>query len=1019
VNAQELFLDVSSGRFLDGDSTIPTNKPTFYSDEQKRVRLSIRKVANNKISLVTPSTDARYKFRLGTASAKLADGIDLSTTPPVAFTALAQVVTAGATQATGIALLSNYTAVTAVIRADVSQVTAVTATITIGISASTSFITSTTLAISATSESTLTDYFGRAGESYSKYGRSQYPTNVPFGNPRPVVLGMTATLNTPSQAQFTASFLSGSVSTIGITNRGSGYPTGTFALTFSGGGATAGTVTATANAVASGGIITSVDLTSGGSGYASAPSASLFTPEKQVTAISVTNKIGSVGENKQRFLWAYATTSVSTPVVPVNFSAPNATTTTALLSTPSAFITSVTGNIWELTFVSGGYGYTSTPTVTHDAALVSTSKISTIVTQGSNPWMVIADFSGQTYIKNGGAAVQYPDWENNSTRYPYPYQPFDGVWQRGSDTNVNTHLGALGGNLNINDFIKYESGASIPQFVEIEDSFNNTFYFDQTPKIDSLGNVTYIGSRLIWGGDAGSRRWNDGPNLKQIFSGVAYGVVYGIQGTTGVTKPAVLKISTAQRNPDYSVIYASAVGLSTPQLSISTIYQGGGIYEPSIEVVDYGENYPSDTASKFNDINFYELRSLQTKVLLETVNPVTAYLLVEPLDTPLSYRASIATQPGRFGTQYVIQNGGFGYGGGALAVISSLPVATGGIVTTARLTNIPQAYGDGQYDCTIQSPSVGTAANIKLIIENGVGRAVIFDGGAGYTSAPIVTAPAPNLRTGFVERAIVTNKPQGYEIDKTYLLQTDSSPATGGNCSLTLTNTQNGYVVQIVDGGFGYSSSPAVTAPSPDLPQGIINFIQTTTQGRGYANGTYDCNIQAAPSGGKTPKVSFEKDGIRGSFIVTEQGYGYTTAPIVSVATPFGNIINGITITCGGSYYKNDSIQIKVNDSTGTDLVLNTPTICGGIVKSILVSNKGYGYSDTPTIVFDAPQIPLPTALQLSQVEGDLNITVASANAILSTSSQRDILLEVYETDGTNEQVVAQATVSLAKRVLE
>jgi hypothetical protein len=35
------------------------------------------------------------------------------------------------------------------------------------------------------------------------------------------------------------------------------------------------------------------------------------------------------------------------------------------------------------------------------------------------------------------------------------------------------------------------------------------------------------------------------------------------------------------------------------------------------------------------------------------------------------------------------------------------------------------------------------------------------------------------------------------------------------------------------------------------------------------------------------------------------------------------------------------------------------------------------------------------------------------------TATQKDILLEVFETDGTNEQVVAQATVSLAKRVLE
>jgi hypothetical protein len=1017
VNAQELFLDVSSGRFLDGDSTIPTNKPTFYSDEQKRVRLSVRKISNNKISLVTPSADARYKFRLGTATAKLADGVDVSVTPPVRFTALAQVVTASATQATGIALLSNYTAVTAVIRADVSQVTAVTATITIGISASTSFITTTTLVIPSISQSIIDSYFGG-----DVFGSAQYNTEnqnkFPFGRPLPVVLAITASLNTPIQAQFSTVFLDGSVATIGTTNRGFGYPNGTFALSFSGGGATAGTVTATATAVASGGIITSVNLTSGGSGYASAPTASLFAPEKQVTALSVTNKIGNVGTNKQRFYWAYATTSVSTPIVPVNFSAPNATTTTALLSTPSAFISSITSNIWELTFVSGGYGYTSTPTVTHDAALVSTSKISSVVTFNnvSNPWAVIADFSNQTYIKNGGCAVRYADWESNSTRSPYPSSPFLGVWGTNASSSISGKLSSIGGSLNFEDFVKYTTPLS--EVSEVEDSYGNISFINNEEKVDSSGNITYQSPRRFFPGN-NIQIWNSGGKLEQVFSGVAYGAVYGTSNTSTVTKPALLKISTAQQNPKYCVVYAGISGLSTPQLGVNAIQQGGGIYEPSIEVVDYGENYPTNATSSFGELPFSELKSLAPRVLVETVSPVTASLIANLIDTPLSYSATITTQTGRFGTQYVIQNGGFGYYGGALAIISSLPVATGGIVTTARLTNIPQAYGDGQYDCTIQSPSVGTAANIKLIFEGGVGRAVIFDGGAGYTSAPIVTAPAPNLRTGIIENAIVTNRPQGYEIGKTYLLETQSSPITGGNCSLSLTNTQNGYVVQIVDGGFGYSSSPIVTAPSPDLPQGVINFIQTTTQGQGYADGTYDCNVQVAPAGGKTLKAVFEKNANRGVFNVIEQGYGYTTAPIISVATPVGNLINGITITCGGSFYQNTSIQFKLNDSTGADAILNTPTICGGIVRSILVQNRGYGYSDTPTIVFEAPELPLPTSLQLSQVEGDLNITTASANVILSTATQRDVLMEVYETDGTNEQVVAQATVSLAKRVLE
>jgi len=1013
VNAQELFLDVSSGRFLDGDSTIPTNKPTFYSDEQKRVKLSIRKVANNKISIVTPSADARYKFRLGTATAKLVDGTDVSTTPPAVLTALAQVVTAGATQATGIALLSNYTATTAVIRADVSQVTAVTATITIGISASTSFIPTTQLLLGRTPNTDIGEYFIRPSE----LNRSLRDVNsTPFGGPRPRVLAITASLNTVAQAQFTTSFLSGSVLTIGITNRGTGYPNGTFALAFSGGGATAGTVTATANAIASGGIITSVNLASGGSGYASAPTASLFTPEKQVDAIFVTNSLGNVGVNKQRFLWAYATTSVSTPIVPVNFSAPNGTTTTALLSTPSAFITSVTGNIWELTFASGGYGYTTAPTVTHDAALVSTSKLSSVVNVGvpNNPFALIADFSGQTYIKNGGLAVQYAFDGDSSRRFDRP--PIPGVWSTSSQNSYASR--ALYSKYNIALLDQIKNPAS--PFSEVKDDFGKTFFVANKEKIDSLGNVTYEIPRFVDQGVGGRR------DLVQSFSDFVYGASQiQVHGASVITRPAVLKVSTAALNPDYVVFYTRSVGAfgDIRPIAIQNVIRGGGIYEPSVEIADYGENYPTNPiltlAGGAGRIALDELGSIQPRVLLETVSPVSAYILTEPLDTQISYPATITTQPGRFGTQYVVRDGGSGYRSGAIAFISSLPVATGGIVTTARLTNIPQAYGDGEYDCTIQSPSVGTAANIKLIFEGGVGRAVIFDGGAGYTSAPIVTAPAPNLRTGIIENAIVTNRPQGYEIGKTYLLETQSSPITGGNCSLSLANTQNGYVVQIVDGGFGYSSSPTVTAPSPDLPQGVISVIQTTTQGQGYADGTYDCSIQVAPSGGKTLKAVFQKDGTQGAFNVTEQGYGYTTAPIVSVATPIGNLINSITITCGGTFYQNDSIQFTVNDGSGVGAVLNTPSVCGGIVKSLLVLNRGYGYSDTPTIVFDAPQAPIPTSLQRSQVEGDLNITVASANAILSTENQKDILLELFETDGTNEQVIAQATVSLAKRVLE
>ena len=108
-----------------------------------------------------------------------------------------------------------------------------------------------------------------------------------------------------------------------------------------------------------------------------------------------------------------------------------------------------------------------------------------------------------------------------------------------------------------------------------------------------------------------------------------------------------------------------------------------------------------------------------------------------------------------------------------------------------------------------------------------------------------------------------------------------------------------------------------------------------------------------------------------------------------------------------------------IDDLSGGGEILGSPIINSGKILGINVRNGGYNFSNNPKITFSSPTAPAVATIPEYVIQGDLNITVASANAILSTASQRDILMEVYETDGTNEQVVAQATVSLAKRVLE
>ena len=130
MNPQELFIDVSSGRFLDGESTIAVAKPNFFSDEKKDIVLGVFKVKKNVLGAVTPSPKSSFQIRLGTPSLKLADGVDVSTAPPALIRATGTITTAGSTQAKGIGIVTTYSPVTATFIVSVVSAKQQTATIT-------------------------------------------------------------------------------------------------------------------------------------------------------------------------------------------------------------------------------------------------------------------------------------------------------------------------------------------------------------------------------------------------------------------------------------------------------------------------------------------------------------------------------------------------------------------------------------------------------------------------------------------------------------------------------------------------------------------------------------------------------------------------------------------------------------------------------------------------------------------------------------------------------------------------
>ena len=1289
MNAQELFLDVSSGRFLDGESTIPTNKPAFFSDEQRRIKLAVRKVRNNRLSSVTPSTNARYKIRLGNATQKLADATDVPTAPVVLVTALGSVVTSPASQATGLGVVSTYSPVTATFEATVSTETAVTAQFSVTFktnpaitalfktdivyvapvtaSVTVGILTTVTQFVATTATSLTSTTFSYISTSTFSAPLQESPNVFNFLNAKVPNLGrpyralsplyLTAQMNTPIAASFSCSFAGGSVSTISLVAEGAGYPNGLYPLTFSGGGATAGTVTAVAEVSTNNGKVQSITLTNGGSGYASAPTATLFTPAKSLSAISPTNSRGTVG-GRSRFEWVLGRTAGDK--APIRFTNPDTTSIVTNTSVPSAFLQFVEGTTWEININNNGYGYVATPTVTHDDAPASTAKIK--INRFGDGFAITVSTSGISYISDGGLPI-IPN---------------------GSIVNQNTGIYGL---------------AEARYVINASRSSQTTISFFENVNANSIDQELF--------------NFNELDYANKIF----YGSVTG-----SVIQNALIRASVPALTSGYNVIGGRLIGSETTRTR-----QGGGLYETEFEILDYGKSYTNPRLSSFTPIQ--PLSSLQSgqsifQSPIDSVVTISTVAINSFVATIISQSPTVATRSGRTATEYFIEDGGFGFVSSAIGtafsgytstVVTQTTTAGGlivstsaGIVTTASLTAYPRAYISGTYDCQVQSPVSGTTAKIQLIVSSTTASVVILNGGSGYTSAPIITAPLPNGRNGYVsllsslnnpsgytagvsvgllfsasaatggtaegEFALKTskftyasilagtsdtdyvvyngvstdpfqalgvrekyeppipqnakivyssdskivgqkesvsgslgslriqeirektitymeyrvtnpgfgyttpplaigenpskstggeiksirlmNRPVGYNLDTTYDCSVATSPVSNGTAQLSfklidverttiltrgsstvevypdpevlasefssfqqydivlgpprvydeslveieqsssnlvfssrdryigithnlgsgyttaptitapapdsldygkivglkLTNTPVGYKpnnqyqltisespqadgratakfsvsslgvisAEIQDAGFGYITKPTITAPAPDLDQGFLTGVSVSTLGRGFAPGSYICNITDAPSGGETASVNFNVDNIGiGSFEVSNVGRGYVTAPSISVPTPSGNIVKSITISCKGSYYEPHTASFTLNDSSGSSVSLGSPILSSGRIELIPVIFGGYGYSNTPAIQFSAPTEPIPSPLEASFVEGDFNITTASANAILTTASQRDILMEVYETDGTNEQVVAQATVSLAKRVLE
>lgn len=1184
MNAQELFLDVSSGRFLDGESAIPTSKPTIFSDEQKTIRLTTLKVRANTVTAVFPSKNSAYKMRLGTQALKLADGTSTTTAQANLVTAIGSVATQSSSQAIGNARIVTYSPVTATLVASVTTFPIVTA----GFNSSVNFTASVTAQVSlgigsiTLPEATIAQPADLSGI-----------TDLIKPPMRGKVLSFTATLNAPDTATFAAVISGGSVTTIALVNSGIGYLNGTYPLSFSSPSPARATFTATISAgsvttisIVTGGLgygqgpfdlifssttgtiaaatasslngsinsititdggsdyssapnvslatpsavgaiasvvasqdkIQSITLVNGGSGYAATPTVTMFTPAKRVVAVEPTNKISNV-VGGSTFSWARGITTANVNLL---FSSPDNLGTPSNVSVPSATISWQSGNTWRLQLLSQGYGYTTAPSVIHNDVLVYNSTIeykpvnrditiSSLVSQSNNQSRycistiagiaLLPPTSDGILISSGGI---FPE-----------YLISDSLFAGNAGGNI-FGLKVLQNYRNqqqlaparLTRFVQLSSQEANARGLAFRTAQASSQVFPQRNAIFTLS----VGDRRASAETLRGRYPADEffPNTEpqnvvklfdpqhDRFSDRQFTAVLVPETQEKPTRYAICRISVPPTSRDYSFLQNGAAVDSNNHESLWNTQLGGGVLETKIQFLDYGAGY-TDAMTK-GGLRLVEISSLLTQSdLIESptersITAVTSFDLGGFANNLFARPASVSTAPGQRGVKHFLSDGGFGYFKQSVVTISSA-VVSGGVVS-ASITNQPANYIDGTYALSITTaPGLGTTAQVSLIVSAGNLTPVILNTGFGYVTAPIATAPAPNFLSGQLVGLTIATRPQGYSPDTSHQIILSESPVSGGSAdaifvinqsgevainitnsgfgyktpptavgktpdrisqngfisSLQLSNQPEGYVIgrqypisigqspatqgtanailirsdssrydiTIVCGGFGYTSSPIVTAPAPDQPQGQINFVSVSTFGRGYSPGTYQCQVSNAPAGGQTGVINLVVENEKNAmFQIQNSGFGYTTAPLVSVPTPSGNILSSITITCAGAFYDQTTATFSILDATGQGAVLRT-IISSGTINAVQVVSRGYGFTNNPAILFSSPALPESTPLRANQIEADFNITTASANAILSTATQRDILMEVYETDGTNEQVVAQATVSLAKRVLE
>ena len=129
----------------------------------------------------------------------------------------------------------------------------------------------------------------------------------------------------------------------------------------------------------------------------------------------------------------------------------------------------------------------------------------------------------------------------------------------------------------------------------------------------------------------------------------------------------------------------------------------------------------------------------------------------------------------------------------------------------------------------------------------------------------------------------------------------------------------------------------------------------------------------------------------------------------------YPSTINGITVNNGGTNYTVSATQIKIIGGGGTGAVA-TPTVSGGVIASIAVSNSGIGYTGPPAISITSGIVSTANLVGGSGYVGaNTQITVSGgggSGAIITTAAAGTIVTLIISNAGTGYSTTPTLTIT-------